>query len=154
MTDTEIIKALKECTKHTECEACHFMDECYDLDVLHRNALYLINRQKAEIEEKSKRLSEILPIVAEISTEAAKKSAEAVKEFAEKVQIEIKKALENNYKARAEKEKEEFNKYLDNLFWNYCTGKIDCLRGINDFVDNLLKEMVGDADGKRKEEIP
>lgn len=51
MTDNEIIKALEECTKHTECEACHFMDECYDLDVLHRNALDLINRQKTEIED-------------------------------------------------------------------------------------------------------
>ena len=80
MTDNEIIKALGECTKHKACEACHFMDKCYDLDVLHRQALDLINRQKAEIEAKSKKLSEILPIVAEIRNNAVKEFAEELKD--------------------------------------------------------------------------
>ena len=112
MTDNEIIKALCECTKHKECEACHFMDECYDLDVLHRQALDLINRQKAEIEEKSKKLSEILPIVAEIRNNA-------VKEFAERL-----------------KEKAYFHEEYGTMV----------LEDVDDITDNLLKEMVGEAD--------
>ncbi len=118
-----------------------------------------INRQKAEIERLQKDSKDIDDFARNICKErllqgkaiadfdslrkyVKTQKAEAVKEFAEKVQAEIKEALESNYKARAEKEKKELNKYLDNLFWNYCTGKIDCLRGIDNFIDNLVKEMV------------
>ena len=170
-------------TNGVNCGKCPYCDGCVSSEntsLMMKDTLDLINRQKAElnqyaeeqhelmiekdklfdIAEKQKaeieRLKKGINIELEnYATEYDNKiKAEVAKEFAEKVQTEIKKALESNYKARAEKEKEEFNKYLDNLFWNYCTGKIDCLRGIDDFIDNLLKETVGDADGKRKEEIP
>ena len=85
MTDNEIIKALKECTKHCKCEACHFMDECYDLDVLHRKALDLINRQKAEIEnlrDLNKRIQINANRIRGIYAETAKRiKAEAVKDL-------------------------------------------------------------------------
>ena len=52
------------------------IDKC--MHTLLLNALDLIKRQKAEIEEKSNKLREVLPIVAEIK-------AEAIKEFAERL---------------------------------------------------------------------
>ena len=65
--------------------------------------------------------------------------AEAIKEFAEMVKAEINQALESNYKARAERQNKE-TKYVGDIFWNYCTGKIHCLRGLNDYIDELKKE--------------
>lgn len=44
-------------------------------------AVDLINRQKAEIEEKSKRLREVLPIVAELKVVAVKEFAEGLKTY-------------------------------------------------------------------------
>jgi predicted transcriptional regulator len=44
-------------------------------------AVDLINRQKAEIEDKSKRLRNVLPIVAELKAEAVKEFAEMLKKY-------------------------------------------------------------------------
>ena len=57
----------------------------YDIEVLLGianvcdEAADFINRQQAEIEEKSNRLREVLPIVAELKTEAIKEFAERLK---------------------------------------------------------------------------
>jgi hypothetical protein len=59
------------------------------------------NGYKAEVEELKKGINIELENYA--SEYDNKIKAEAVKEFAEKVQTEIKKALESNYKARSEK---------------------------------------------------
>jgi hypothetical protein len=83
MTEAEIMKALECCFKKgLLCESC---DECPNMamgsmcmDNMIRDAIDLINRKNAEIEEKSNRLREILPIVAELK-------AEAIKEFAERL---------------------------------------------------------------------
>ena len=85
MTDKDIKKALAECSKHTECEACHFMDECYDLDVLHRNFLDLINRQEKKIEELETALFNLGEAysVYEETTGLKQAKVEAYKEFAE-----------------------------------------------------------------------
>ena len=69
--------------------------------------------------------------------------AEAYKECTEKVKKEISEALKSNYKARAERE-QKIPIYTETEFLSYCSGKIDCLRGIDDFLDNLVKERVGD----------
>lgn len=59
MTDEQIVKALECCTnEHLGCEdGCPYADVgCYDEDGFHtipmKDALDLINRQKAEIEQK------------------------------------------------------------------------------------------------------
>ena len=70
--------------------------------------------------------------------------AEAYKECIEKVKEEIAEALKSNYKARAERE-QKIPIYTETEFLSYCSGKIDCLRGLDDFCDNLLKEMEGAA---------
>ena len=69
--------------------------------------------------------------------------AEAYKEFAEKVHTEIEQALESNYKAKGERlEKHNVGDSTD--FISYCEGKIAALRGIDDFIDDRLKELVGE----------
>ena len=78
-----------------------------------------------------------------ILTKTAK--AEAYKEFAEKAKAEIEEALKNNYKVKKERTEKYINSNGYDEFMNYCNGKIDCLRGLDDFLDNLLKELVGDS---------
>lgn len=75
-----------------------------------------------------------------------KAKSEAYKECIEKVKKEISEALKSNYKARAERE-QKIPIYTETEFLSYCSGKIDCLRGIDDFLDNLIKEMVGENNG-------
>lgn len=170
LSDSEIVKGLekqaneKRCTFEQYEEACGMWCKyhhkwCADMSGIDNKqncadytpssatriakaTLDLINRQKAENE----RLKENLNIELEnYATEYDYKiKAEAYKECIEKVKEEIKQALESNYKARAEIENKDINLYLDDLFWNYCSGKIHCLRGLDDFLDNLLKEMEGD----------
>lgn len=155
MTDNEIIKALECCIEFTTkqdgfhyCEDCHFNDDIHCDETLSKNALDLINRQRAEI-ERLKKAVEVQEIMLSNQDYMIKKArSEAIKECIEKVKEEIAEALKSNYKARAEKENKEINSYLDNLFWNYCNGKVDCLRGLDDFCDNLAKEMVGDSNDK------
>jgi hypothetical protein len=84
MTDNDIIKALECCSKAKCKEGPYDKDEKVDIfDItciinMAKDALDLINRQKAEIEEKSNKLREVLPIVAELK-------AEAITEFAERL---------------------------------------------------------------------
>ena len=92
MKDTEIIKALECCIGKSDCLSCPCEKgasiEC--LDDLHRYALDLINRRKAEIEQlkienrilSQKRVS--FPERLEVDRKAR---AEAIKEFAEKLRI-------------------------------------------------------------------
>jgi len=89
LTDEEIIKALECCS--TLCCKC---DECplYCVGVncssfeLHRYALDLINRQKAEIEMLNKKVEELSDVLSgTIRIRYAKAKAEAYKEFTEKL---------------------------------------------------------------------
>lgn len=54
MTDNEIIKALECCTKsdtnENYCDPCPYLHEKYCAAKISKDALDLINRQKAEIE--------------------------------------------------------------------------------------------------------
>ena len=61
MTDNKIIKALEHCGIECKCSGCplddsEFVSNC--IDKLCKNALNLINRQKAEIERLEKRIGE------------------------------------------------------------------------------------------------
>ena len=69
--------------------------------------------------------------------------AEAYKECIEKVKEEIAEALKSNYKASSERI-DKHNVGETDEFISYCGGKIDCLRGIDNFLDDLLKEMEGE----------
>ena len=102
------------------------------------------NSYKAEIERLKDFQNSVYETVDEISN---KIKAEAVKECIEKVKKEINEALINNYKVRSERA-QSIPIYTEDEFWNYCAGKIDCLRGLDDFLDNLLKELVENENEK------
>ena len=150
MTDNEIIKALEKCTCESgTCEGCVYADDgCLMEDgtnKLTRDALNLINRQQAEIEEYKKvniliaqqrdgRDKDIADLEAAIETletnnhslcmtlanRARVERVEAIKEFAERLKEEFK--PDPNY--------EKAVNFTIKLFRN--------------FIDNLVKEMVGE----------
>ncbi|MBQ8893388.1 MAG: hypothetical protein IJ043_03155 [Clostridia bacterium] len=126
MTDNEIVKALECCANNpndcicTESKCPLFGQKC--IDILSKDALDLINRQKAEIErlksgckklvEKQNLYKENIQATREYQIEQAK--AEAIKEFAERLKKEA---------------------FFDT---GWCVMPVDC-------IDNLVKEMVGDV---------
>ena len=143
-TDEEIIKRLERCVKRG--------NRNYDTDIV----LDLINRQKAEIE----RLKECPKCVYEYDGEVTEYcvqspcsnfktveqiKAEAYKEFAREVTEEIKKAYDNNSSVL----REHFEKHREKPDFEFVAtiqGKMNTLRGLDDFIDNLLKEMVGEEE--------
>lgn len=74
-TDDEIVRALECCARCDDCLDCPYSKQCDGVEHL-TNAIDLIKRQQAEIEKQKKKLQEILPIVAELKTEAIKEFAE------------------------------------------------------------------------------
>ena len=154
LIDNEIVKAL-ECFMHKVKEKCDLCDyknsEVCDICIcnFYKKALDLINRLQAEnerLEEDSKRLKKVQMQLDDMCKMHHVIKSEARKEFAERVCTEIKSALENNCKVRAERMCNT-ELYADDPFISYCNGKIDCLRGIEDFTVNLLKEMESQKNG-------
>ena len=173
MTDSEIIKALECCPRGIgmKCEKCPMFRTNDCMSKLHVNTLDLINRQKtenenlkvenqslrsaanslkmhyeeaqAEIERLNKVYQANQQLINALNKSYFLAKTEAYKECIEKIKEEIKQALESNYKARAERI-EKHNVGETDEFISYCQGKIDCLRGLDDFLDNLLKELMGE----------
>ena len=86
MEDRDIIKALECCssTQVNACDDCPFYERCYNNDeFIEKEAIDLINRQKAEIE----RLERHTEMYHEVR-------AEAVKEFAKRFENELTKIEE------------------------------------------------------------
>lgn len=150
MTDAEIKRALECCSKDEINGLNIFTYGSVPMRSLLRYALDLINRyeeqiatQQAEIDE-YKALYEGLKAEHIETIKAIKHyKAEAYKECIAEVKKEINEALKSNYRAMAEKE-QTIPIYTETEFLSYCGGKIDCLRGLGDFLDNLLKELVGE----------
>ena len=147
ISDNEIIKALECCSADKSTKYCltcplqdmGFVGEC--IPEKSKNALDLINRQKEEIE----RLQSVVDSFTYIGKMYSEIKAEAYKEFAEDVQGEIENAIHSNYNAKAEANKNKKRKAKDKEnFLMYCDGKIQALSGIYNYIDNLLKEMVGE----------
>ena len=130
MTDNEIIKALKCCSKgiYAEvCEECAFRNEGNKINIdcfnLEEYALDLINRQKAEIEMLK---TEMLKIVEhDIPALAAKQIADE--------------HTANVMKYAKSKAIKEFAERLKQVLYN------DEFIFTRNIIDNLVKEMVGDA---------
>ena len=163
LTDNEIIKALECCsTTGGTCKNCPAFvrvdrSKCKEAFI---GAVSIINRQKAEVErlkeERENLLKECkkcgrktLKVISKLQKKIKTAKAEAIKEFAERVYTEIKDAMESNYKAKEERVA-KCKKYgipicPEDGFLMYCDGKNHALSGIDYFIDNLVKEMVGDA---------
>ena len=127
MTDNEIIKALECCVSDGGCipTGCPMINECrIDIKSAEKYAIYLISRQKAEIER----------------LQGCVKSEEEVREIMKSQMIPMVKEVVNEQfdvavkLARAEAIKEFADRLKEKL------GNTDlAIR----FIDNLVKEMVG-----------
>ena len=75
-----------------------------------------------------------------------KAKAEAIEEFAKEIRAEIDKAIKSNQQAkkqRIDRLNEKGIVYIDNVC-SCCDGKIHALCGIGEFIDNLVKEKIGE----------
>ena len=120
MTDNKIVKALEYCFGNivVDCCKCAY-HKCDCVDGMIKDALDLINRQKAEIEKWKKNCDELYEQMSErqkLEVDIARRmgKAEAIKEFAERL------------------------KDMSERFWeeNFVSEET---------IDNLVKEMVGDV---------
>ena len=122
MTDNEIIKALKGCGCTPSCKWCPYygIEKCY----IRRNKDFddLINRQKAEIERLNKEVDRLSQCVLYHDGQIT----DAIKEFAERLQENI---------------SDDWSMFSDDGY----TLKVDYDKLIV-IIDNLVKEMVGDAE--------
>lgn len=116
MTDNEIIKALECCGVDTSCEGCPYHDVSLCQDNLCKDALSLINRQKAEIERLQGLLVEWKKAGYKYADSIENIKAEAIKEFAERLKREA--VTHKNF------------------------GELVYVEDI----DNLVKEMVGERE--------
>jgi hypothetical protein len=156
MTDNEIIKALERCRYHRECCFCNSVEECGNKKNLTISALDLINRQKAEKEN------------LEIEIQAMRNAANGYKAEVERVQAkydnmqigydlavaernanmrsfrEICKQLKT---AKAEAVKEFAERLKEEIDCDVHTSEGFYFM-VQDAIDNLVKETVGDADDK------
>ena len=132
MTDNEIIKALECCYRKgdTPCRDCPFneFEDCNDV-LMADYVFNLINRQQAEIER--------------------------LKEQPYTFQIEVSKKIESEIRAKVIK---EFAERLKNKIISDTAYGCDCnqhsgyydyrikIGDIPEYIDNLVKEMVGEAE--------
>ena len=81
MNDNEIIKALK-CCGNDECSKCPLQDGvCSEKDIM-KQALDLINRQKAEAERLNKKVEELSEVLSDsIKIKVKEIKSDAIKEF-------------------------------------------------------------------------
>lgn len=105
--------------------------------------------QKVEMELAEKELDTSWfnnPNTHRIPSTIRKIRAEVIKEFADLVSAEINRALTNNHKVKQERISKLIEQGIayNDEFCNYCDGKIHALCGIGDFIQNLVKEMVGE----------
>ena len=144
LTDNEIKKALEWCEQITDniitsnVKGTKFTFALQSLYTI-KQVLKDYNRLQAENE----RLQSINDSFTDIGKLYSEIKAEAYKECIEKVKEKITEALKSNYKARSERIAKVEVGSADE-FIAYCEGKIHCLRGLDDFLDNLLKELVGE----------
>lgn len=142
MTDNDIIKALEHCLYkdhgQSKCTKCEYVTGCKTW--LMRNALDLINRQRAEIERKGRILESYAlqyGTVADKDVLLKRAKAEAVKEFAKKTEKMITEIYNKHIFGNNDLEAEEKDAIIN--FSNDVTYRFG----------NLAKEMVGE---QRKED--
>lgn len=110
-----------------------------------RKAKEEINRQKAENDKLKKDVSVSRDAYISIQDKYEYAKAEAYKEFAQKIKQEIKEAYDSNIEVL----NEHFEKHrgcFNDTFVGIIEGKNNALLGLSDFIDNLLKEMVGEKE--------
>lgn len=151
MTDNEIVKGLEICSNNGDCKECpinpHHGNYGYCTSLAIKAALDLINRQKAEIKKLRYNLEAVLDERADHS--------EAYKEFAERSEKEIfiKQEDERKQMLKILKTYRGTRNYSDTeqSTDNWLRGYGEAVQDILGVFNNLLNELVGDGDGKRKD---
>lgn len=123
LTDNEIIKALKCCGRES-CFGCPYRGKCHQGNPMIKDAIDLINRQKAEIEQWQEEANRWQTLFCQEIHNREEIEAEAYKEFAEKL-------------------KEKIGDCHIVSDGEYCG--FDC-GDIHRCIDNFLKEMVGEEE--------
>ena len=124
MTDNEIIKALECCTdeSYENCNECPYSidtERCERMKLL-EDILDLINHQKAEIEKLKNEIQITKDAYIMLQTKNEIIKSEAIKEFAERLK--------------------EIVKFTDDTY--------ECWE-IEGYIDNLVKEMVGEKEWEK-----
>lgn len=149
MTDEQIIKALKYCStdvRENTCPKCAFYKKNRCSTLMLNGASYLINRQKAEIEELKNRnafLENEYKNQGELFWERVKiKQSEAIKEFAERLKSKL-----NNLEFRTKTHRKTVpTKFCDdNANW----VMHEC---VPEEIDKLVREMTEVETNQRKED--
>ena len=112
MTDNKIIEAI-DCCRIENCHECPYREYYNCREVLAKDTIDLINRQKAEINELGNKCDDCAGCI-QWKCDCANIKAEAIKEFFEKI--------------------EEF--YSEEVYENFVSSN-----KVLTFLDNLVKEM-------------
>lgn len=170
-TDSEIVKALKCCTTNgascKDCPAFVKVDRS-NCKKYFRGALDLINRQEADLIDKEKQLQKALKSMAvnktkvidcEREIDCQKSEIERLKPFEDKIS-EFKSHIRVEDMLVFASSLEEWLEFCDNLkveAYKECIEKVKEIGRenyneiIEDDLDNLLKELVGEDNAKEKE---
>ena len=144
-TDEEVIKALELCPTRQLCNGCS-LHCAMEMDIIcyqqmAENALALINRQKAEIEELEKIKQNSLEIISMGEKQILEVGAKYIKEFAEKVKPMFEKIVEIMFDGNEPTCQVENCHKPDSIACNSRICVDENKEYWNTQVDNLVKEM-------------
>lgn len=152
LTDEEIKKALECCipSYNKKCDMCPYeklkptvFGKTLCSEYMRQDIFDLINRLQAENERLKIRLRKAEHQLDDSMIMYNTIKSEAYKEFVGLIKDEITDAIISNGTAIKERvENHNVNRYEDNICV-MCDGKVSALVGIEDFLDNLLKELKG-----------
>lgn len=125
MTDKKIIQALKCCAANDRCWLCPMQKKCKGFPALHKNAIDLINRQKAKIES------------LEVSLESMRSVAKGFQSAHERAESKRKIAIQDFAERLKEKAKPH---YFDNCCFAVSVEDIDTLA--NELISEKCENQV------------
>lgn len=146
MTDNEIIKALKCCSREN-CSGCPYHGKCHQGNPMIKDALDFINHQKTEIERLQKEVNLVSIQFQDVQEqyEEAQAEIEQWKEEANKYQKLWCIAIDDIETAKAKAYK-EFAEKLENEINCRTTLSREQDKNVIHIIHNLLKEMVGEEE--------
>lgn len=141
LTDNEIVKALEICSKYTsasDCKKCPLKPNC-DVNVLETLSLDLFNRLQAENERLKEKICIQHKIIDERGAEVLRHDR-CIRTLHEKLET----AKAEAYKEFADKVKQEIDNIRRNAPSRHIGVFIKYLLCLQQKINDLLKELVGD----------
>lgn len=134
MTDKQIIKALECCADEWDCDHCPYFNKCSDMK---KDALDLINRKNAEIEELRK--AKVVYETVDYSSGDLEDALEEIDRL--KIENDSLRTAGNSLKMHLKKAKEEtegLKNKIEHLVCFLVEVRIDAIK---EFIDNRIKEL-------------